>query len=225
MGVYIFVIWRVGIIDSTLWIIMRSCRTIILCQLNGRLSEVLFLNSRHRFTWVEIGLCRIAILLVWDSLMVTHILSWLYRQSKGKDIYKTQLSKRVRRPLPSLSLDQSLATLCQQLIVCVEAVITRRVGWQIVGPWFLPRVYPSSKVLTYPPFNTRRSIIVIMLCLDFCETLIPGILNFESRVEGSCALAHVWTRDQSGVCPWTLVRHLPRIESPRASMDQVVHLK
>ena len=51
--------------------------------------------------------------------MVTHILSWLYRQSKGKDIYKTQLSKRVRRPLPSLSLDQSLATLCQQLIVCV----------------------------------------------------------------------------------------------------------
>ena len=170
MGVYIFVISQVGIIDSTLCIIMRSCRTIILCQLNRRLSEVLFLNSRHRFTWVEIGLCRIAILLVWDSLMVTHILSCLYRQSKGKDIYKTQLSKRVRRPLPSLSLDQSLATLCQQLIVCVEAVITRRVGWQIVGPWFLPRVYPSSKVLTYPPFNTRRSIIVIMLCLDFCET-------------------------------------------------------
>ena len=121
----------------------------------------------HRFKWVEICLSRIAILLVWDSLMVTNNLSWLYRQSNGKDIYKIQLSKRVRRPLPSLSLDQSLAILCQQLIVCVEAVIWRRVGWQIVGPWF-----SKGLLKFYPPLNTRRSRIVITftLWISFCQT-------------------------------------------------------
>ena len=167
MGVYIVVISQVGIIDSTLCIIMRSCRTIILCQLNRRLSEVSFLSSPHRFTWVEIGLSRIAILLVWDSLMVTNNLSWLYRQSNGKDIYKIQLSKRVRRPLPSLNLDQSLAMLCHQLIVCVEDVFWRRVGWQIVGPWLIKGL---SKF--YIPLNTRRSRIVITfkLWISFCQT-------------------------------------------------------